>query len=906
MIRKYYSYGLFMMAGVFAFTTGCSGSNCSDECTSGTKACESNTLMTCGDYNGDGCVEWGDPYTCPDQCQIDHCISNCSNECPSGTRRCAGDGFQVCSDSNGDGCTEWGNTQSCGTGKVCTGDGICSDQCVSQCGANQHRCVPGENKYQDCVCSDDACCDWGDPVECDAGQSCSNGQCVSCENECSPAGARQCADGTSFQVCGNIDDDPCTEWSEPSDCDQGMVCVKGTCTIPCEDECSGTGARACTEDNRGYKTCGNYDTDSCLEWGDTKECEPTEICSEGVCQFNCADECAAGEARCLGNGFQTCGQYDDDPCTEWSKVSECKHNETCSNGVCSATCQDECTAGAVECSGFQSYRECGEFDHDPCTDWGEPQNCALWERCLDNNGPAECVIICFNDCDVAGEQVCAGDGYEVCEDNDWDACLEWSDVIPCGEGELCSENPETGQGACTTMPCTDDCDTEGQKTCYQDAAYRTCGYFDNDSCLDWSQVTECGSGKVCEAGQCVANCEDECESGQLGCNDAASRWVCTDADGDGCLEKVSYDCAGDEVCSDGICAVDCVNDNLEPNNDFDNTSPVDEGVQTGLVICPSDEDWFDVYLDAGQGLSVTISFDNSQGDLDMELYSLDDLQNPVAVSAGISDSETVVVPSVAESSFFLVRVYGYGSASNQYNLSVDIVDQGECLDDYLEENDTMDNAKFVLDGDYENLNLCVGDEDWYENYMFAGESLIVNLSFVYADGDLDMDVYNEDGDLLATANSTDDGEHISVSIDADGSYFVRVYPYDQDSNSYSMIIAYGEACQDDLYEPNDDMEHASEVGAETINSLVLCGNNLDWFAVTLAAPGDLLASIDFTHADGDLDLYLYSSDGTMIDYSTSTTDDEMVGVEGLEAGTYFLKVVGWQGAENTYDLEVVY
>ena len=888
--------------------TACDGSSCKNDCTIGTLSCQDDDLMTCGDFDGNGCTEWGDPFTCPDQCLVDQCVNSCSDTCQAGSRRCSGTNFQVCSDTNGDGCSEWGSPQACGPDQTCSGDGECTNACVDACTVGQTRCVTGQPQYQECTCPAEACCEWSAAIDCGAGESCSNGNCVGCADDCTPAGARQCVGNNAYQVCGNVDADPCNEWSAQTDCVQGQVCVNGACTAPCTDECQGTGARECTLDLSGFKTCGNYDVDPCLEWGDAKGCAPTEICGDGVCQYNCSDECAAGEKRCLGNGYQTCAEYDQDPCSDWSVVTDCKHNETCSNGVCSVTCQDECVAGALECSGFQSYRACGEFDHDPCTDWGEPESCALWERCVDAAGPAECALICFHDCDTPGEGLCAGDGYVTCGDHDWDACLEWSDVIECAVGELCSENPDTSQGECSSMPCADDCASEGARECYLDVGYRVCGLFDSDVCLDWSQVTQCGSGKLCQAGQCVDACTDACQQGEQGCVDSANRWVCNDADGDGCLDQIAIACAAGQTCDTGLCSVNCTDDQAEPNDDPDNSTAINsEGTQAGLVVCADNDDWFDVIVGSDMGLAVTLSFDHALGDLDMELYDFDDPTTAVANSAGVSDTESVVMPAQPGGAIYLIRVYGYAGAANQYDLTVDFVAAGECLDDYLEENDDQADARFVLDGSYEDLMICVGDEDWYENYMFVGEDLIVDLLFSHANGDLDLEIRDENGMPVALADSSDDDETATAAISTAGYYYVRVYSYSgQDQNNYDMAITYGAPCTDDQYEANNELDAATLLDAGTFQSLMLCPNDEDWYAFIVGPDSFFLAEITFIHADGDLDMYMYDEFGGQLDYSTTTTDDEIVGADTLPEGIYYLRVKGWQGAENDYDLEVLF
>ena len=70
--------------------------------------------------------------------------------------------------------------------------------------------------------------------------------------------------------------------------------------------------------------------------------------------------------------------------------------------------------------------------------------------------------------------------------------------------------------------------------------------------------------------------------------------------------------------------------------------------------------------------------------------------------------------------------------------------------------------------------------------------------------------------------------------------------------------------------------------------------------------GDLTADLLFTDVDGDLDLYLYDTDATtVLDTSTSTSDNEQVTAAGLGAGTYYLLVDGWLGDSNTYELNVI-
>ncbi|MBN2493686.1 MAG: PPC domain-containing protein [Deltaproteobacteria bacterium] len=918
-----YSKSICLSLGLAVLGTlaGCGGESCKDDCVLGEKMCQGNQLLTCGNFDADSCSEWGDAFTCPDECLVNQCVTSCENDCQNGARRCQGDRYQICSDVDGDTCTEWGSPQSCPPGQVCRGNGDCVEECEDHCEAGERQCVSGQpTQYQECECPATGCCDWGAPQNCAAGQSCSNGQCVTCTNDCSPAGKKECVDETHYRTCGDVDEDPCNEWSDSTECTGGQICYKGSCIAPCDDECEEMGTRVCSANGRGFLTCGDYDSDPCLEYGNTTACGANERCENGSCVFDCADECSVGQRRCLGNGYQVCGQHDQDPCTDWGEVTACKYNETCSNGFCSTVCEDECERGESECSGFQSYRNCGEFDEDPCADWGPPVDCAIWERCLDVTGDAGCHIICFNECDVLGATQCVGDGVQECGDYDWDACLEWGEVVPCGADELCSN------GQCTTRPCEDDCGTAGETACYNTSGYRVCGQYDSDVCLDWSSVVPCGANRRCEGGQCVDFCTDECQAEEVGCKagDDTVAWFCSDSDGDGCLDIVESPCPNGQICYQGACYVSCgtgadcpsgydcqsgrcvpvqCDDDFFEDNDDAASAAVVSGDEIDLQICPRDEDWFQIHVPAGEGLRVTIYFTHADGDLDIEIF---DLLNPSVVidgSYGIDDSETVVAPAVWGEADYLVRVYGYAAAVNAYDMQVDFVTSNECMDDGFEPNDSLDEAEFVLDGVYEYLMLCEGNEDWYENYMFAGEDLIVDLLFTHANGDIDVAITDDTGATLASGVSVSDDEHVSYTVSEAGFYYVRVY---LDENDYDMIIAYGAPCEDDMLEPNDSMGDAFGIQASQYSDLVLCSGNVDWYAMTVDEGGEILASIDFAHADGDLDLELYDATGLRLDGSYSSTDGETVGASGLSAGEYYLLVYGWQGAENTYDMDVVF
>lgn len=46
------------------------------------------------------------------------------------------------------------------------------------------------------------------------------------------------------------------------------------------------------------------------------------------------DDCASGAKECAGSGYRLCGNYDSDSCLDWSSVTNCTSEETCTDGDC--------------------------------------------------------------------------------------------------------------------------------------------------------------------------------------------------------------------------------------------------------------------------------------------------------------------------------------------------------------------------------------------------------------------------------------------------------------------------------------------------------------------------------------------------------------------------------------------
>lgn len=128
-------------------------------------------------------------------------------------------------------------------------------------------------------------------------------------------------------------------------------------------------------------------------------------------------------------------------------------------------------------------------------------------------------------------------------------------------GDCDSGRPPGGGGG----SCTDQCSQNGsvENVCLSDSTLgtRTCGNYDADSCLEWSDYedTVCVGGSVCEFGSCVgsygtSSCKPDWECGSWG--SCTSQWSVTDVltvagpvggayEGRGCVDR--NNCAQDRL-----------------------------------------------------------------------------------------------------------------------------------------------------------------------------------------------------------------------------------------------------------------------------------------------------------------------------------------------------------------------
>ncbi len=144
-----------------------------------------------------------------------------------------------------------------------------------------------------------------------------------------------------------------------------------------------------------------------------------------------------------------------------------------------------------------------------------------------------------------------------------------------------------------------------------------------------------------------------------------------------------------------------------------------------------------------------------------------------------------------------LKTEGFSVTDARNGVTKSRIDLGAAVgadDDKYEENDTR-NTAFHPGYNWEQTWLSsidgegvANDDDWYKIDVAPSgfERVLVDLQFAHADGDIDIQLYDDSGNLLTGSYSVSDHESIDYKVNGPGSYYLRVYPYSGSGNNYDL------------------------------------------------------------------------------------------------------------------------
>ena len=232
-----------------------------------------------------------------------------------------------------------------------------------------------------------------------------------------------------------------------------------------------------------------------------------------------------------------------------------------------------------------------------------------------------------------------------------------------------------------------------------------------------------------------------------------------------------------------------INDSLETAYDLSDSPRTWLSELDGLGI-QNNDDWFKISVEPGfERLIADLKFDRDNGDIDLILLD----ENGEYITDSVSETDNEYINTILpEAGTYYLGIYHLNvapdNAGNTYDLRWDSL---EVVDDTYELNDSLEIAYDLSDSPQTWLSELDGlgiqnNDDWFKISVEPGfEELIVDLKFAHAEGDIDIEVLDEDGDLITIAESLTDNEHISTLLPNSGTYYLNVN-FNNLGNTYDL------------------------------------------------------------------------------------------------------------------------
>ncbi|MBE6403339.1 MAG: hypothetical protein E7039_06420, partial [Lentisphaerae bacterium] len=235
------------------------------------------------------------------------------------------------------------------------------------------------------------------------------------------------------------------------------------------------------------------------------------------------------------------------------------------------------------------------------------------------------------------------------------------------------------------------------------------------------------------------------------------------------------------------------------------------------------------------------------------------------------------------------------------------------------DNDTFDTA-LVLEGTVGSLDqLTIDSAEDVDCYKFTLDTAgragnAITIDFKVWKGNLDLYLYDSEGNLVKEAKTASDNETLSLHQLAKGDYYLKVAGFDGNTNEYTLKweLPTAVTLQDET-ECGNDKSHSYHLGklkeSVSLNAAITDASDEDWFKFNLEKGMTSADSISITYdsADADLELYIYGANGKdLIGRGVKTTDGgfttSTINFANYKHGVYYVRVISSDGGTAEYTL----
>jgi len=167
--------------------------------------------------------------------------------------------------------------------------------------------------------------------------------------------------------------------------------------------------------------------------------------------------------------------------------------------------------------------------------------------------------------------------------------------------------------------------------------------------------------------------------------------------------------------------------------------------------------------------------------------------------------------------------------------------------------------------------------------------------------DFDLVVYNSAGTQIGSGAGSTATETVVLNTQPAGTYYIKVFGYNGalSASCYTIkVTTVANITCSAAFEPNESLAAATSIALGSTNSAAISTTtDNDFFKITTTATSTISYNL-VGPAGVDFDLVVYNSAGTQIGSGAGSTATETVTLATQAAGTYYIKVFGYNGANS--------
>lgn len=230
----------------------------------------------------------------------------------------------------------------------------------------------------------------------------------------------------------------------------------------------------------------------------------------------------------------------------------------------------------------------------------------------------------------------------------------------------------------------------------------------------------------------------------------------------------------------------------------------------------------------------------------------------------------------------------------------------ECSPDAFEPNNSVSEAKPFTPG-VKDASICAADLDFYRLDVGADTLVTVRIEPKGDGGDLDLQLRDQYGELVAVSAGAGSDELIAVCVALPQTIYAEVLGYSGQQGEYRFerTDASDSCCEDDGGEPDNGPASARLLLMNDIAGGTICPFDDDYFKFQLGAPAKVTLTLAGASGIGgqnvDVDLQVYGPSGAIV-ASGETFGDEQITFQATP-GQYIVRVFGYMGDSGEYLLE---